>query len=239
MRRSGPIITLVLGLVAGIIVLTLSVNAANNDDQEQATTAASATPSATASPAETTPPTPAPTTPPAAAPAPPADTEVTYAGKVDGGAATVAISVSGGQAVAYVCDGKQLESWLQGPATGGTLALTGADGSSLNGSYGNVSAAGSVSAGGKQWVFTAPVAPEPAGLYRATAMVAGARVVGGWIVLANGEQVGVTNIDGRRVPAPALDVASGQANLDGTPLTAELVGAEFIEAAGNVAESTP
>lgn len=218
MRRSGPLITLLVGLATGIIVITLSVNATNQDAGEGAsaqTGTASPTPSPTVSPPQVAPPE---TTAPA-----PEEPGVTYAGRVDGGGATVAIAVSGGQAVAYVCDGRQIEAWLQGPASAGTLALTGPDGASLGATYGNGVAAGSVAAGGKQWVFTAPVAPEPAGLYRATAMVAGARVVGGWIVLPDGTQVGVVTTDGRPAAAPPLDVPAGQATVDGTPVAAEIV----------------
>jgi hypothetical protein len=228
MRRSGPLLTLLVGLVLGVGLLVLSMNATNGDPDEQAAagTAASASPTATA----TVPP--APTEPPktAEAPAPAPEAPATYAGRVDGGAATVAIAINGGQAVAYVCDGRQIEAWLQGPASGGTMALIGAGGANLTGTYGNGVSAGSVAADGKAWTFTAPVAQEPAGLYRATATVAGARVVGGWIVLPDGSQVGVMTEDGRRAPAPSLDVATGQASVEGTPIAAERIDGEPIAA---------
>ncbi len=231
MRRSGPLLTLLVGLVLGVGLLVASMNAANPDQPASAETTASASPTATAPPAQTTPPQTAPPQTPAPAPEAPA----TYAGRVDGGAATVAIAIAGGQAVAYVCDGRQIEAWLQGPAAGGTLALIGTGGANLTGTYGNGVAAGSVATDGKQWTFTAPVAPEPAGLYRATATVAGARVVGGWIVLPDGSQVGVVTEDGRRAPAPPLDVATGQASVDGTTITAERMDGEPIAAQPNAA----
>ena len=236
MRRSGPLLTLLVGLVLGIGLLVLSMNATNGDPDEQAAagTAASASPTATApvptaqtGPPKTEPPQ---TAEPAAAPAPAPEAPATYAGRVDGGAATVAIAINGGQAVAYVCDGRQIEAWLQGPASGGTMALIGAGGANLTGTYGNGVSAGSVAADGKAWTFTAPVAQEPAGLYRATATVAGARVVGGWIVLPDGSQVGVMTEDGRRAPAPPLDVATGQANVAGTAIAAERMDGEPIAA---------
>ena len=224
MRLSGPLLTLLVGLVLGVGLLVLSANAANRSDEPAAAeVTASASPTASATetvpPAQTEP-------PPSAAPAPAPEPPATYAGRVDGGAATVAIAMNGGVAVAYVCDGRQIEAWLQGPASGGTMALIGAGEANLTGTYGNGVSAGSVAAGGKQWTFTAPVAQEPAGLYRATATVAGARVVGGWIVLPDGSQVGVMTEDGRRAPAPPLDVATGQANVAGTPIAAERMDGE-------------
>ena len=232
MRRSGPLLTLLVGLVLGVGLLVVSMNATNRggDEQAAAETTASASPTeadtATVAPAQTEPPpTPEPSPPPA--PEPPA----TYAGPVDGRAATVAIALNGGVAVAYVCDGRQIEAWLQGPASGGTMALIGAGGANLTGTYGNGVAAGSVAADGKAWTFTAPVAQEPAGLYRATASVAGAQVVGGWIVLPDGSQVGVMSEDGRPAPAPPLDVASRQASVEGTPIDAERMDGAPIAAA--------
>ena len=233
MGRRGPLVTLLVGLAVGAALLLLSVNA-NQDEQQRAgaTDVGTATvpPSAaTVSPPASAPP--ATTPPPSTAPAA-AATEVTYAGRVDGGAATVAIAVTGEQAVAYVCDGRQIEAWLQGTASTGTLALTGPDGASLTGTYGNGVAAGDVAAGGKAWTFTAPVAVAPAGLYRAASVVAGAQVVGGWIVLPDGRQVGVLKVDGQPEPAPPLEVATGRASVDGTAITAEQVDGGTLEREG-------
>jgi serine/threonine-protein kinase len=49
-------------------------------------------------------------------------------------------------------------------------------------------------------------------------------VVGGWIVLPDGTQVGALNVDGQTQPAPALDVESGQATVNGTVVTPERLG---------------
>ena len=237
MRRSGPLLTLLVGLVLGVGLLVLSANAANRSD-EPAAAEVTASASPTASATETVPP--AQTEPPpsaAPAPAPAPEPPATYAGRVDGGAATVANAMNGGVAVAYVCDGRQIEAWLQGPASGGTMALIGAGGANLTGTYGNGVSAGSVAAAGKTWTFTAPVAQEPAGLYRATASVAGARVVGGWIVLPDGAQVGVLTEDGRPAAAPPLDVATGQASVGGTPIAAERMSGEPIAAQPSTATS--
>ena len=61
--------------------------------------------------------------------------KVTYAGKVTGGKATIAIAVKDGKAVAYLCDGKKTEAWLRGTAVDGELALSGPDEATLSGSY--------------------------------------------------------------------------------------------------------
>ncbi len=44
-----------------------------------------------------------------------------YAGEVNGGGASVAISIHGSQAIAYVCNGSVIEAWLKGTAAGGQL----------------------------------------------------------------------------------------------------------------------
>ncbi len=86
-------------------------------------------------------------------------------------------------------------------------------------------ATGSVAAGGHQWTFTARTVTAPSGLYRASAEVRGARIVAGWIVLADGSQVGLVDTGdpdagGTAAPAPTLDPATGTATVDGTPLNA-------------------
>ena len=44
---------------------------------------------------------------------------------------TIAIAVKDGKAIAYVCDGKKIEAWLDGTLQGDTLALTGKGGASV------------------------------------------------------------------------------------------------------------
>jgi serine/threonine-protein kinase len=61
---------------------------------------------------------------------------------------------------------------------------------------------------------------SPSGLYRLSAQVRGAKVVGGWIVLADGTQVGVLSVDGQAQPAPQLDTSTGGVVVDGTAATA-------------------
>ena len=67
----------------------------------------------------------------------------TWAGDVDGGKATIAISAKDGVAIAYVCDGNRVEAWLQGTAADGKLDLTGKK-AKLTGTFANGRATGTV-----------------------------------------------------------------------------------------------
>jgi hypothetical protein len=217
LKRKGPILTLAAGVVLAAVLILLDLNATRARDARDAAAdqpAAKATfgtaqsPTATATFGGDTPP----SSPPTPGP------QVTYAGKAGGGGASIAIAVRDGHAVAYLCDGKTSEAWLKGTVTNGVITMTGDHNASLTGSVANGAAAGSVTAVGREWTFTAPVVTDPSGLYRAAAQVRGATVVGGWIVLANGEQVGMINFGDHEESAPPLQGTS--ANLGGTPATA-------------------
>jgi hypothetical protein len=85
-----------------------------------------------------------------------------------------------------------------------------------------------VVAHGTHYNFSVPVAQKSSGLYQATAVVRGAKIKAGWIVLADGTQVGSleTNADSSApsaIPAPKLDLATGTAVYDGTVLHATLI----------------
>ncbi|MET0455590.1 MAG: hypothetical protein ABW137_27435 [Mycobacterium sp.] len=107
--------------------------------------------------------TPAPTTtpPPVAFPA-----KANYEGDIPtrSGTITLQIAVDGAEAVAYACDGYDLESWLRGPARDGALSLSSADGTGrLEGRLDGASVVGTLWIGEKKWDFTAaPVATPPA-----------------------------------------------------------------------------
>lgn len=207
MKPKGPVVTLLVGLATALVLLGLSMNARSVDTARQR---AANPPPPSASPS------------PSLSPAPVARVNASYAGRVAGGAATVALTTRDGKAIAYLCDGKRVEAWLQGTAVDGTLALTGR-GATLAGTYTAGQAVGTVTAGGTRWSFSAPVATAPSGLYRATAMVRGANLVGGWIVLVDGTQVGIVSTDDVPAAAPRLDPATGTATVDGAQLTAKPV----------------
>ena len=213
MTRKGPILTLVAGAILAAVVLVLNINgyaakqrAASNNATQPATTAPA--------PAVTT-------TPPA--PPPAVEPPVTYAGNVGGGGASIAIAVKDGKAIAYLCDGATAEAWLQGTGANGQLKLTGGDGASLTATYANGTATGTVSATGREWTFSVGAVQPPSGLYRANATVANAQIVGGWIVLADGTQVGTTRKGTVIAKAPTLNTANNSTVIDGATVTVAVV----------------
>jgi len=225
MKGKGPIFTLIGGLVLAAVLVALSSVAVKRDsDKQKAASNVAAAPAASASASAVPKDAPAPTqsasTTPAAPPA--AEAPVNYAGRVDGNAAALAISVKDGKAIAYLCNGKTLESWLQGTAVGGKLELAGLKDGALTGTYGNGQATGTVSSGGKQWTFTIQVATPPGGLYRLSTLVDGAKVVAGWVRLKDGTLVGMVDFgNGREQEAPPI--VNGQVSINGTTQTPRAV----------------
>lgn len=213
MKHPGPLFTLLAGVVLaggiGIVNLATGTGVAPVAGAANAAAGSSVAPPKTSEASKTE-------APQAQAPA-----RADYAGRVTGGGASVAVSVRDGHAIAYLCDGKKVEAWLQGVTVGGKLDLKGAKNSSLTGSFDAAAVTGTVTASGKTWQFTAPPAKKPAGLYRATPKVKGKQAKVGWIVQPDGSQVGILTTDADLVAAPALDAAAGTATVDGAPVTAE------------------
>jgi hypothetical protein len=219
MSRKGPVITLIAGFATASVLIGLSMNATAEETEGYASGDKQANDQAD-KPADK----------PSSQAAKPQNQnaaidkiEASYAGEVNGGNATVAIAVKKGQAVAYLCDGSELEAWMRGTVSDGNLKLTGEDGASLTGTYDKTKAAGSVTAGGKQWEFSAQVAKAPSGLYRATAQVRNAPTVVGWIQKQDGSQTGVANIAGKRTAAPVLNTSDRSATINGERVQAEAV----------------
>lgn len=205
--KSTPLLTLLGGVTLGAVVLALSVHATGGND-EPPVPAAAATATATATAGASAAPSPSPTEAPVNA---------TWAGRLTAG--TLAISVQNGVAVAYLCDGAAIEAWFQGTAAGGQLDLAGRAGETLSGTFGAGQASGQITIDDQDLPFTVTTVTAPSGLYRATATVRGAQVNGGWIVLADGAQVGLVTVDGIAKPAPPLDTATGRVTVNGDVLT--------------------
>lgn len=203
--KSTPLLTLLGGVTLGAVVLALSVHATGGNDEPPVPAAA---PAATAGASAAPSPSPSPTEAPVNA---------TWAGRLTAG--TLAISVQNGVAVAYLCDGAAIEAWFQGTAAGGRLDLAGRAGETLSGTFGEGQASGQIRIDDQALPFTVTAVTAPSGLYRATATVRGAQVDGGWIVLADGTQVGLVTVDGVARPAPPLDTATGRVTVDGDVLT--------------------
>jgi len=232
MRRNTPLITLLTGAALGVVLLisstlatpsskpaSYSAPAASTSAPGSASAApasASATPAAASSPATE----PSPVLSPAAAPSQPTVTKspvkATYAGRVGGGGGSVAVSIHGNQVIAYVCNGSTVEAWLKGTVDGNRLVMTGKNHARLSATYGYGKVSGDVVAHGTDYSFSVPVVSKPSGLYRATAVVRGATIKAGWIVLPDGSQVGSlepasNSSDPSATGAPELDVTTGTA----------------------------
>jgi len=95
----------------------------------------------------------APESAPEAAPAVPA-VSGTFAGRSAGNEVTLAVGMEGDRVVAYVCDGKTIESWFEGTYNDGELQLSGVDGD-LTADATEGAVLGTVSVGEKSWPFSA------------------------------------------------------------------------------------
>ena len=218
----GPVVTLVAAAMVGSGLVTADVltdparTRAETPVAAVATaapaaattsTAAATTSAATTSAAPTTAPTAVPTAP---AYAPAYLSPAVYVGRDATRRTSVALAVRDGKVAAYVCDGKSVESWLTGTATGTTATLTaGGDRLVAEVAGGGLHITGTVR--GRPVDVTAAPASAPAGLYRLDA-TNGTTV--GWIVQPDGTQVGLRSRSGVVAPAPVL--VPGQAvTLDG------------------------
>lgn len=220
MKRSGPLFTLLAGLLVGLFMLSLNATTgekttSSSVDQSPSTKASpSPTPTKTAT-------SPSPSPSPSKVPVPNAD----YAGRTDDDSSAIAVTLRDGRAIAYFCDGRDKESWLKGDVEDdGTMKLTAKGGAVLNGTLKEGKRiSGTVDIGGGHYTFTADKAIKPSGLYRATATVRDAKFDGGWIVLKDGTQVGILKKDGKPSPAPEIDPETGVVTVDGQQLTARPV----------------
>lgn len=116
-----------------------------------------------------------------------------YLSSINGSDAFIAvIQHTNGEVTAYVCDGTEISEWFNGTANGSSMDLTNVAGARLTAEVQADSVPGSFTqSDGSAFDFTANTASEPAGLYRADLAYEGTEYVGGWIVLAEGEQRGL------------------------------------------------
>jgi serine/threonine-protein kinase len=154
-----------------------------------------------------------------------------YVGEVKGDLGSVAIAVHDTFAIAYFCNGKTQEAWLKGTPHGGKLSMTGNGGARLTASYALGHVRGTVLVNGISYVFSVVAVHRPSGLYESIADVRGATVKAGWIVLANGTQVGSLNPNLNAAhptsqAAPKLNLSSLTADDGGVTLTATPVDGE-------------
>ncbi|MFD8196833.1 hypothetical protein [Streptomyces wuyuanensis] len=219
MKRAGPLITLLAGLLLGLFMLSLNATTGEPapTSLDRSTVSPPANPTPPASPAQ-------PRVPAVRSPSPTPPQDARYAGRTQDDRASVAITLRKGKAVAYYCDGRTQEAWLRGDvAADGSMRLRSKSGATLDGRVGADKVDGTVTVRNAGHPFTAARAAKPAGVYRATTEVRGTKVDGGWIVLQNGRQVGIVNRDGEPAAAPPIDPRTGAVTIDGEQVTARPV----------------
>jgi hypothetical protein len=145
--------------------------------------------------------------------------KVVYAGRTDDGSAAIAVAVLGNQAAAYVCDGRNVESWFRGTVAGGRISLKSKNGETLQAELDGDHIKGTVQIKNDTQKFEINEASKPAGLYRAR----GSKTTIGWIVLEDGSQVGVRTTGADFSAAPQLDPENPQVMVDGESLDAAAV----------------
>jgi hypothetical protein len=164
MRTRGPILTLLA--IVGLAFVLLAVNMTSS--REEATDANVRAAGTTTAPPAAPPPVASVTAPPQAAPDFPQ--QASYAGRTSGrkaGEATVEIAIRNGAATAYLCDGKKLESWLQGDVSGSSMTLRGKGTNELTATLRSGTVSGTVALNGAQWQFSAEPGKAPTAEKRA------------------------------------------------------------------------
>jgi hypothetical protein len=154
-----------------------------------------------------------------------------YVGAVMGNKGSVAVVVHDTFAIAYFCNGSTQEAWLRGTPNHGKLSMTGKGNATLTMNYALGHARGQVIVHGITYIFSVIAVHKPSGLYQSISTVRGATVKAGWIVLADGSQVGAIEPDSNQaVPvahtAPRLDLGTLKAAGGGTTLTVHPIDGE-------------
>jgi serine/threonine-protein kinase len=152
-------------------------------------------------------------------------------GKVQGNLGSVAVVVHDTFAIAYFCNGSKQEAWLKGTPHDGKLSMTGKNHATLTASYALGHARGTMVVDGIVHVFSIIAVHRPSGLFSVDRRRARRRSQAGWIVLADGTQVGSlepdsTSADPAAHTAPKLDLPTltaqdGSTTLHATPIDAE------------------
>jgi hypothetical protein len=240
MKIPTPVITLIVGLALAVSLLVSSMSAVSGEKTAQARASASAAADTSAATAGTAQPT-AGASAAASSPAPSTSgtaqgfvipPHANYVGQVQGNLGSVAIVVHDTFAVAYFCNGKTQEAWFKGTPHNGNLSMTGKNSSTLTANYALGHARGTVTVDGIAHVFSIIAVHKPSGLFQSIAVVRGATVKVGWIVLADGStQVGSLEPDANSATpsaqtAPKLDLSTLTAQDGDTTLTAKPIDGE-------------
>jgi len=215
-KHRSPLVTLAAVVLAFIIMFTVNMLSGPPGSSSTGSAGPTAAPTTAAGPQQTASATPS-------ASETPEDSEfpeqVVYAGRTDDGPAAIAVAVLGNQAAAYVCDGRNVESWFRGTVEGGRLSLKSKSGEALQAELDGDHLKGTVQIKSGTQKFEINEASKPAGLYRAR----GSKTTIGWIVLEDGSQVGVQTTGADSSAAPQLDPDNPQVMVDGESLDAAAV----------------
>ena len=216
MKHRSPLVTLAAVALAFIIMFTVNMLSGPPGSSSTGSAGPAAAPTTAAAPQQTASATPS-------ASETPEDSEfpeqAVYAGRTDDGPAAIAVAVLGNQAAAYVCDGRNVESWFRGTVEGGRLSLKSKSGEALQAELDGDHLKGTVQIKNDTQKFEINEASKPAGLYRAR----GSKTTIGWIVLEDGSQVGVQTTGADSSAAPQLDPDNPQVMVDGESLDAAAV----------------
>jgi serine/threonine-protein kinase len=245
MKIKTPIITLLVGVALAVVLLIASMSAVSSKKAAlaaaSASAAASAAPAATSSSAASSA---AASGSQSASAAPSASAgasgfvippHANYDGEVQGNKGAVALVVHDTFAIAYFCNGSTVEAWFSGTPDNGKLNMTGkgaaSAGATLTANYALGHARGTVVIKGVSYVFSIIAVHKPSGLFQSIANVRGATIKAGWIVLADGTEVGSLDPDWGSASsvsqaAPKLDLSNLTANDNGTTITATAIDAE-------------
>lgn len=230
MTHRSPLVTLA-GLVIAFAVmfgvnLTSSAPAGSYEStaptpvapsNAASTAAPPPTETASASPVETTAPSPSATESEEGGSEFPA--RIVYAGRTRDDSAAIAVAVLGEKAAAYLCDGRNVESWLRGTVDEDEIKLESKGGARLEAELDGNRLKGTIEVNDEKLRFEIRDAKKPAGLYRAK----GSKTTVGWIVLPDGSQVGIQTTGGESSAAPNLDPDAPQVSVGGEQLDAEPV----------------
>jgi hypothetical protein len=215
-KHRSPLVTLAAVALAFVIMFTVNMLSGPPGSSSTGSAGPTAAPTSAAGPQQTASATPS-------ASETPEDSEfpeqVVYAGRTDDGPAAIAVAVLGNQAAAYVCDGRNVESWFRGTVEGGRLSLKSKNGEALQAELDGDHLKGTVQIKNDTQKFEINEASRPAGLYRAR----GSKTTIGWIVLEDGSQVGVQTTGADSSAAPQLDPDNPQVMVDGESLDAAAV----------------
>ncbi len=160
--------------------------------------------------------------------------------------AGIALSTSGQQVIAYLCNGGyqhvSLAEWFKGPVTGNGIDITNAHGAHLVAAVSVQAITGTVTLqDGRSAPFTARLLPDPGriyGLFRSEETFNGVRYLGGWIFnpphfasarTRTGTQASEVSLTSAMVPMPVCCLPDGRGASIINEQTGALIASPLVE----------